>query len=257
MSIMFDELREKSVLITGASTGIGAAVANGFGRFGAHIGVHCKRSREAAEQVAADVRASGGEATVLQGDVTSKADLARIIDEHLAAFGRLDVLINNAGDVVRRSAFAELTDELIDDVIALNARSVVTACRLAIPHFKRQGYGNIINTTSLAARQAGGPGSSIYTASKGFVQSLTRFLAREHAPDNIRVNAVAPGLIMTPLQDRNTTPEQLEVMARAIPMGRAGTPEDCVGAYLFLATDALSGFITGATIDVNGGAYLG
>jgi 3-oxoacyl-[acyl-carrier protein] reductase len=88
------------------------------------------------------------------------------------------------------------------------------------------------------------------------VQSLTRFLAREYARHNVRVNAVAPGLIMTPLQDRNTTPEQFEVMALSIPLGRAGQPEDCIGAYLFLATDALSGFITGATIDVNGGAHL-
>ena len=167
------------------------------------------------------------------------------------------MLINNACDVVRRSAFDQLDDDLIEFIMALNARSVVTACRLAMRHFIRQGQGNIINTTSLAARQSGGPGSSIYTASKGFAQSLTRFLAREYAQHSIRVNAVAPGLIMTPLQDRSTTPEQLEVMARAIPMGRAGQPEDCVGAYLFLATDALSGFITGTTIDVNGGAYLG
>jgi 3-oxoacyl-[acyl-carrier protein] reductase len=182
--------------------------------------------------------------------------VARIVEAHARSFGRLDVLINNAGDVLTRSAFEDLSEQLIDDIVALNAHSVVTACRLAVPHFINQGHGNIINTTSLAARQAGGPGSSIYTASKGFAQSLTRFLAREYARRKIRVNAVAPGLIMTPLQDRNTTPEQLETMVRAIPMGRAGAPEDCVGAYLFLASDALSGFITGATIDVNGGAYL-
>jgi 3-oxoacyl-[acyl-carrier protein] reductase len=254
---MFDELSGKSVLITGASTGIGAAVARGFGRCGAMVGVHYHRSAEAAEAVAAAVRAAGGAAAVLQGDITQKGDVRRIIDAHVEEFGRLDVLINNAGDVVRRSAFEQLDDDLIDLVIAVNARSVVTACRVAMPHFLNQGQGNIINTTSLAARQSGGPGSSVYTASKGFAQSLTRFLAREYAPHQIRVNAVAPGLIMTPLQDRNTTPEQLEVMTRAIPMGRAGQPEDCVGAYLFLATDALSGFITGATIDVNGGAYLG
>ena len=253
---MFDELRGRSVLITGASTGIGAAVAKGFGRCGASVGVHYRKNLEAAEQVAAEVRAAGGEAAVLQGDVTDQADVARIIDGHMEAFGRLDVLINNAGDVVRRSAFEDLTDELIDHIIALNARSVVTACRLAVPHLKRQGHGNIINTTSLAARHSGGPGTAIYTAAKSFAQGLTRFLAREYAADNIRVNAVAPGLILTPLQDRSTTPEQLEVMARAIPMGRAGQPEDCVGAYLFLATDALSGFITGTTIDVNGGAYV-
>jgi 3-oxoacyl-[acyl-carrier protein] reductase len=253
---MFEELRGKSVLITGASTGIGAAVAKGFGRCGANVGVHYHRSRDAAEQVAAAVRDAGGAAAVLQGDVTDQSDVARIIEAHIQSFGRLDVLINNAGDVVRRSAFEDLTEQLIEDVIALNARSVVTACRLAVPHFIRQAHGNVINTTSLAARQAGGPGSSIYTASKSFVQGLTRFLAREYARHNIRVNAVAPGLIMTPLQDRNTTPEQLQAMARAIPLGRAGQPEDCVGAFLFLASDALSGFITGATIDVNGGAYL-
>jgi 3-oxoacyl-[acyl-carrier protein] reductase len=253
---MLGELSGKSVLITGASTGIGAAVAKGFGGCGAKVGVHYHRSSEAAEQVAAAVRDAGGAAAVLQGDVTDQADLARIIEGHIGSFGRLDVLINNAGDVVRRSPFEDLSEQLIDDIIALNARSVVSACRLAVPHFIRQGHGNIINTTSLAARQSGGPGSSIYTASKGFVQSLTRFLAREYARHDIRVNAVAPGLIMTPLQERNTTPEQLEAMARAIPLGRPGQPEDCVGAFLFLATDALSGFITGATIDVNGGAYL-
>jgi 3-oxoacyl-[acyl-carrier protein] reductase len=253
---MFEELSGKSVLITGASSGIGAAVAEGFGRCGAKVGVHYHRSSEAAARVAAAVRDAGGAAAVLQGDVTDRADLARMIETQISSFGRLDVLINNAGDVVRRSAFEDLSEQLIDDIIALNARSVVSACRLAVPHFIRQGHGNVINTTSLAARQAGGPGSSIYTASKGFVQSLTRFLAREYARHNIRVNAVAPGLIMTPLQDRNTTPEQLEAMARAIPLGRPGQPEDCVGAFLFLATDALSGFITGATIDVNGGAYL-
>jgi 3-oxoacyl-[acyl-carrier protein] reductase len=244
---MFDDLSGTSVLITGASSGIGAAVARSFGRCGARVGVHYHRSGEAAGQVAADVR---------PGDVTDNADVARVIEQHLEAFGRLDVLINNAGDVVSRSAFENLSEQLIDDIVALNARSVVTACRLAAPHFIRQGHGNVINTTSLAARQAGGPGASIYAASKGFVQGLTRFLAREYAARNIRVNAVAPGLIITPLQDRNTTAEQLEAMTRTIPMGRPGQPEDCVGAYLFLASDALSGFITGATIDVNGGAYL-
>jgi 3-oxoacyl-[acyl-carrier protein] reductase len=253
---MFDDLCGKSVLITGASTGIGAAVAKGFGQCGARVGVHYHKSAEAAEQIAAAVGEAGGAAALLQGDVTDRADVARIIATHIQSFGALDVLINNAGDVVRRSAFEDLDEPLIDDIIGLNARSVVTACRLAVPQFVRQGHGNIINTTSLAARQAGGPGSSIYTAAKGFVQSLTHFLAREYAARNIRVNAVAPGLIMTPLQERNTTPEQLEAMARAIPLGRAGQPEDCVGAFLFLASDALSGFVTGATIDVNGGAYL-
>ncbi len=254
---MFDELSGKVVLITGASTGIGAAVAKGFGRCRARVGVHYHQSRDAAEGVAAAVRDAGGEAQLLQGDVTQREDVQRIVDEAARAFGRIDVLINNAGDVVRRASLEEAPDELIDFIMALNARSVVTACRAVLPHFRAQGRGNIITTTSVAARQAGGPGTPIYAASKAFAQGLTRSLARELARDNIRVNAVAPGLILTPLQDRNTTQEQLDAMARNIPMGRAGVAEDCMGAYLFLATDALSGFITGATIDVNGGQYLG
>lgn len=253
---MLDELNGKSVLITGASTGIGAAVAKGFGRFGARVGVHCNQSREPAEQVAAAVRAAGGEAIVVQGDVTRADDIPRIIDETIAAFGRIDVLVNNAGDVLYRMPFEQLSETQVDEITSLNARSVVTACRLALPHFKGQGHGNIINTTSLAARQVGGPGSPIYAASKAFVQSITRSLAREVAGDNIRVNAVAPGLIQTPLHDRRTPPEQMAAMQRTIPLGRVGTPEDCVGAYLYLASDAMSGFVTGHTLDVNGGQYL-
>ena len=203
---MFDELSGKSVLITGASTGIGCGSGPGLRplrRNGRRPLPSQRRSRRGGGSGRAGP--AGAAAAVLQGDITQKVDVRRIIDAHVEEFGRLDVLINNAGDVVRRSAFEQLEDDLIDLVIAVNARSVVTACRVAMPHFLNQGHGNIINTTSLAARQSGGPGSSVYTASKGFAQSLTRFLAREYAPHQIRVNAVAPGLIMTPLQDRNTT----------------------------------------------------
>jgi 3-oxoacyl-[acyl-carrier protein] reductase len=254
---MLDDLRGKAVLVTGASSGIGAAVANGFGRYGARVAVHYNRSEADADKVAVGVRAAGGEAIVVQGDVTRKADLERIIDRTVAAFGGLDVLVNNAGDVVERKAFDEADDGFIDYVMDLNARSVVTACQLAVRQFKQQGGGVIINTTSLAARQAGGPGSAIYGASKAFAQSLTRYLARDYARDNIRVNAVAPGFVMTPLHERSTTPEQRQAMAARVPMRRGGLPEDLVGAYLFLASDAMSGWITGATIDVNGGAYFG
>jgi 3-oxoacyl-[acyl-carrier protein] reductase len=254
---MLDDLRGKAVLVTGASTGIGAAVAQGFGRQGARVAVHYRQSRDAAEAVAAAIRAAGGEALTLQGDVTERSALERVIAATVEGFGRLDVLVNNAGDVVKRVPFDEAEDDFIDFVMALNARSVVRACQLALRQFERQGGGNIVNTTSVAARQAGGPGSAIYGSSKAFVQGLTRYLARDYARAGVRVNAVAPGFVLTPLQDRNTTPEQQARMARGIALGRAGLPEDLVGAYLFLASDAMSGWITGATIDVNGGAYFG
>ena len=254
---MLEDLRGKSVLVTGASSGIGAAVAEGFGRYGARLAVHYNRGEAEAEAIAGAVRAAGGEAITVQGDVTRKADLERIIERTVGAFGRLDVLVNNAGDLVDRKRIDEADDAFIDYVIGLNARSVVTACQLAIRQQKRQGGGVIINTTSIAARQIGGPGSAIYGSSKAFVQGLTRYLARDHARDRIRVNAVAPGFVMTPLQERTSTPEQRQAMAAHIPMGRGGVPEDLVGAYLFLASDAMSSWITGATIDVNGGAYFG
>jgi 3-oxoacyl-[acyl-carrier protein] reductase len=254
---MLDDLQGKAVLVTGASTGIGAAVAEGFGRQGARVAVHYRQSRDAAEAVAGAIREAGGEALTLQADVTDKAATRQLIARTVEGFGRLDVLVNNAGDVVRRVPFDEAEDDFIDHVMALNARSVVTACQAALPQFKRQGKGNIVNTTSVAARQVGGPGTAIYGPSKAFVQGLTRYLARDYAGAGVRVNAVAPGFVLTPLQERNTTPEQREKMASGIPLGRAGVPEDLVGAYLFLASDAMSGWITGATIDVNGGAFFG
>jgi 3-oxoacyl-[acyl-carrier protein] reductase len=254
---MLDDLRGKAVLVTGASSGIGAAIAPGFGRYGARVAVHYNSGAAGAEAVAGAVREAGGEAITIQGDVTRKADLERIFERTIAAFGRLDVLVNNAGHVVDRKPFDEADDAFIDQVIDLNARSVVTACQLAIRHFKPHGGGVIINTTSIAARQAGGPDSSIYGSSKAFVQGLTRYLARDHARDGIRVNAVAPGFVMTPLQERTTTAAQREAMTARIPLGRGGVPEDLVGSYLFLASDAMSGWITGATIDVNGGVYFG
>lgn len=254
---MFADLKGKAVLITGASTGIGAATATMFGSLGARVGVHFNKSEAEASKVVSAISASGGEAALFQADIVIAEAVAHLIEAFVAQFGRIDVLVNNAGDMGGRRPFVDVTDSFYDHVLDLNVRPVVAGCSAAFRQFRKQGSGgSIINTTSVAARSGGGPGAQLYASSKAFVLNLTRGLAREGAAEGIRVNAVAPGVIDTPFHQRNSRPEQLEVMRKGIPMGRLGRPEDCAGAYLFLASDALSGFITGQTIEVNGGQLM-
>lgn len=253
---MIEDLAGKVVLVTGSSTGIGAAVARGFAANGARVAVHYHASKAAAERVLADIEKGGGEAALFAADVTKSTEVERLVAAVAARFGRLDVLVNNAGGLLKRAPLAELDDALYDQVLDLNVRSVVAACRAAVPHMRRNGGGAIVNTGSIAARHGGGPGAALYAGAKGFVETLTRNLAKEFATHGIRVNAVAPGVIMTPFHERFSTPEMLEGFRKTIPMGRLGAPEDCVGAYLFLASARLSGFITGQVIEVNGGQLM-
>ena len=250
------DLAGKFVLVTGASRGIGAAVARGFAHHGAHVAIHWHSARAAAEAVAADARAMGVRAEAIQADLSEAAAPARLVEEVVARFGRIDVLVNNAGDLVARHAMVDTPDEMLEAIYRLNIRSVVSASKAAVVAMKRQGGGTIINTSSLAARNGGGGGSMLYAGSKGFVSTFTRGLAKDVARDGIRVNAVAPGIIETDLQDRHTSREVLDQLARATPLGRNAPAEDCVGAYLFLASERMSGFVTGQVIEVNGGILM-
>ncbi|MRT29756.1 SDR family NAD(P)-dependent oxidoreductase [Herbaspirillum sp. CAH-3] len=250
------DLAGKVVFISGASTGIGAAAARAFAARGAHVVVHYNSSKEEAEAVAAEVRAAGSKAVTIGADVRDTAAINAAITKAVEQMGRIDVLINNAGALVKRAPLETVTDELFDEIININARSVVAFTRAVIPVMRGQGGGNIINVTSVAARHGGGPGALIYAASKGFVSTITRGMAKELLADKIRVNAVAPGVIMTPFQERFTTPEQLEGFRKTIPMGRIGEPDECSGAFLYLASDQMSGYVTGQIIDVNGGQYM-
>ncbi|QBP76615.1 glucose 1-dehydrogenase [Herbaspirillum huttiense] len=250
------DLAGKVVFISGASTGIGAAAARAFAARGAHVVVHYNSSKEEAEAVAAEVRAAGSKAVTIGADVRDTAAINAAVSKAVEQMGRIDVLINNAGALVKRAPLETVTDELFDEIININARSVVAFTRTVIPVMRSQGGGNIINVTSVAARHGGGPGALIYAASKGFVSTITRGMAKELLADKIRVNAVAPGVIMTPFQERFTTPEQLEGFRKTIPMGRIGEPDECSGAFLYLASDQMSGYVTGQIIDVNGGQYM-
>lgn len=250
------DLKDRVFLVTGASTGIGAAVARALGAQGARVAVHYNQSKDAASAVVAAIKSAGGEGFAIDGDLARSKVVTEVVDRAAAHFGRIDVLINNAGSLVKRVPVADATDDHYDAVMDLNARSVFAACRAVIPHFRKAGRGNIINTTSIAARHGGGGGAVLYAAAKGFVSTLTHGLAKELVKDNVRVNAVSPGVIATPFHERFSTAEQIKAMTATIPMGRLGSSEECVGAYLYLASDALSGYVTGQVIEVNGGQLM-
>jgi 3-oxoacyl-[acyl-carrier protein] reductase len=253
MQIRFDD---QVVLITGASTGIGAALARAFGAAGASVVVHYNSSQPAAESVAGDIQSAGGKSLLAQADLRDGPQLESLIGTTLDQWGRIDILINNAGSLVQRTPVAEMPDEIYRDIVDLNVTAVFQTCRLVVPVMQRQKHGNIINITSIAARHGGGRGSVLYAASKGAVSTFTRGLAKEVVGDNIRVNAISPGVILTPFHERFTSAEQLATMVATIPMGRAGTPEECVGAAFFLASDALSSYVTGQIVEVNGGQLM-
>lgn len=250
------DLKDKAVLITGASTGIGAALALAFAAQGAKVGLHYNSSAEAAEKLAAEITAAGGTVKTIKADATKPDEMRAAVEAAVAAFGRLDGLINNAGGMVARQPYQEFTEALYDEVMDLNARSVLVASHAAIPHLKAAGGGFIINTTSVAARNGAGGGAGLYGSSKAFVHNVTRGMSKELIAFGIRVNAVAPGVITTPFHERYSTEAQLNAMLATVPQGRLGVAEDCVGAYLFLASAALSSYVIGQAIEVNGGQLM-
>ena len=254
-AIRIPDLAGKAILVTGASTGIGAAVALALGQQGARVAVHYNASPEPARAIADAIGRDGGTAVLVRGDMSQDGKSEAVVEEAARALGGLDGLINNAGGMLGRVPFAEMTDAQYERVMNLNARSVLAATRAAVPLLKRT-RGFIINTTSIAARNGGAGGATLYAASKGFVSTITHGHAKEFAGLGIRVNAVAPGVITTPFHERYSTPEQLETARKTVPMDRLGTAEDCVGAYLFLASETLSGYMTGQIIEVNGGQLM-
>jgi 3-oxoacyl-[acyl-carrier protein] reductase len=218
--------------------------------------VHYAHSEDAAWEIAGAIGRIGGEPHVVQADLTRCDDCERVVADAVAELGGLDGLINNAGLMLGRVPTTEATDAHFDAVMALNARSVFSVSRAAVPHLKKAGGGFIIHTTSVAARNGGGGGAVLYAAAKGFVSTFTRGQAKELIGERIRVNAVAPGVIATPFHDRYSSNEQMEAMRAAIPLGRVGRPEDVVGAYLFLASEMLSGYMVGQVLEVNGGQLM-
>jgi len=248
------DLTAQRAIVTGASTGIGRAIAIALARAGADVAIHYGSSRKEAEETARAVESHGRRAVLVQADFRDPTAAGKAVEAAVQALGApIDILVNNAGSLVGRSAVEEMDAELWQEVIALNLSSVFFATKAALPYL---GDGaRIVNVSSVAARHGGGPGAFAYAAAKGGVMTLTRGLAKELASRNIRVNAIAPGVIETPFHDKFSTPEQLETFRKGIPLGRLGTSEECAGAVLYLVSP-LASYVTGQSIDINGGQWF-
>jgi 3-oxoacyl-[acyl-carrier protein] reductase len=240
--------------VTGSSKGIGRAVVLGLAEQGCDVVVHYNSSEDDAREVEERIKGFGNDVLMLKGDVTDAGDVRRMVGEIEDRYGRIDILVNNAGSMVKRATLAEMTEEVWDRVMDVNLKSVYLCSQPVLPMMKRQG-GRIINMTSVSARDGGSPSSLAYSTAKGGVSTLTRAMAKELVSDGILVNGVAPGRIDTPFHDEFTTDEKREEAAQGIPLGREGTPEEVVGAVLFLASSQAN-YILGEIIEVNGGMLM-
>ena len=247
-------LENKTAIVTGGASGFGAGIAQRFAHEGASVVVADINDPEG-ESIASEIRDSGGDAVYIHADVTSRSDTKRMISAAVEHSGQLDILINNAGFSHSNKLFTEVTDEEFDRVYNVNVKAVYIAIQEAIPVFKRQGHGCIINTSSTAALRPR-PGLAVYCSSKGAVSNLTKALAVEYAGDQIRINALCPvigetGMLETFMGVPDTA-ENRKNFEATIPMGRFSTPSDIAAAALFFASDDAS-FITGVTMEVDGG----
>ena len=247
----FDDLVGKRVLITGSSSGIGAAAARAMAVEGAKVAIHYGHAKKEAEALAREI----GAVACLEADLTQRGAARQLVEAAVKPLNGLDILINNAGSLIRRVPTETIDDETVDDILALNVRAVLEAVQAAVPHLAKQPGSAIINVGSIAGNNGGGPGSGIYGGAKAFIHNLTRHLAGDLADRGIRVNCVSPGVIGTPFHAK-TPPDRMEAMRQTVKLGRIGTPEDCVGAFLFLASNKMSGYITGQNIHVNGGQLM-
>lgn len=250
------EFNGKAALVTGASRGIGAATAIALARAGCErVLIHYCSEEAGARQTLASVEAAGAKATLLYGDLASDTGMAAFLDSIGGHAGGIDILVNNAGSLVERAKLAAFTPALFDRVMCLNVKSLYFITQLVAPGMAERGGGTIVNVSSIAARNGGGPGATIYAAAKAAVSAITKGLAKELAPMGIRVNAISPGTVDNDFHARFSTRDILDAVSKATPQGRLSTNEDMADVAVFLCSDA-SRNVVGQTIEVNGGAYM-
>jgi 3-oxoacyl-[acyl-carrier protein] reductase len=250
------KLESKTALVTGASSGIGAAIARELARQGAAVTVNYFRNEAGAREVVHAIEAASGTALAARADVRQRLEVKRLFEAHLGRFGRVDILVNNAGDMVERVPTAETTEATWHDAVDLNLSSAFFCCQEAIAPMTAQKWGRIINISSVGAHTGGGAGSIPYHAAKAAVMTLSKGLAKELAVHGITVNTVAPGIIETAFHDRHTAADQRAEWVRTlIPMQRAGRTDEIARVVAFVASEDAS-YMTGSTLDVNGGMAM-
>lgn len=245
----------KRALVTGAEQGIGKAVAEGLLHAGCDIAIHYFMGEEGPKELVALAESLGRRAQPFQADLTNEAQAIELVKNASVFLGGLDVLVNNVGGLVERRELENIDLTFWKRVIDINMTSAMLVTREAVPYLAQAGGASIVNLASLAGRKGGHGGSLVYSMTKGAILTMTRALSAELGPQGIRVNAVAPGLILgTRFHNTHTTKESAEETIKGIPLGRAGDVYDIARPIVFLASE-YDGFISGETIDINGGIY--
>jgi 3-oxoacyl-[acyl-carrier protein] reductase len=249
---MSKKLNGKRALVTAGAQGIGLAISKALLDKGCRVAVHYFSSADAAEALKKEYP---GKVEAFQADLTDPQQAEQMVGKAVEFLGGLEVLVNNAGSLIGRRLLDEVDMDFWETVIDVNVTSMVNVTKGAAPALRKANGASVINLASLAGRKGGHPGSAMYATAKGAVLTLTRALSTELGPDGIRVNALAPGLILdTSFHNTHTTKESADATVAQIPLGRGGHPGDIAHAAVFLA-EQLDGFMTGATLDINGGVY--
>ncbi len=252
---MNTKLTGKNILITAGAQGIGEAITKHLIDSGANVAIHYFSSAKTANELIEYATSKGQKAVAISGDLTNEADANALVEQTVETLGGLHILINNAGSLVARKMLNEMEAEFWHKVMDINLTSMMFITRAAAPHLAKHEKSSIVNLASLAGRKGGHPGSLAYSTSKGAILTFTRALSAELGPQGTRVNAVSPGLILgTSFHNTHTTKASADETIKGIPIQQAGNADDVARAVEYLASE-YDGFITGATLDINGGVY--
>jgi 3-oxoacyl-[acyl-carrier protein] reductase len=249
------DLTNKVALITGASSGIGAATAEVLADLGARVAIGYYHNEAGAQTVRGKIEDTGGKAIAIRADVREPDQIPLLVTRTAEELGPIDILVNNAGSLIERLPLAEMTVARWDEVMDLNLKSAMLCSQAVAPSMIERKIGAIVNVVSIAGRTGGGPGAGAYATAKAGLIALTKAMAKELAPHGVRVNAISPGTIDTPFHEVFSTPDMMRGFAASTPLGRVGTSKECATVIAFLCSEAAS-FIVGETIEVNGGQLM-